>query len=129
MIESNRELTLSLRRCACILSLSIPKLMASVKGFEGYSGSTRKCSDGAEKDENENNSDINGKYSIPNCIAVLKRLRKEFYSMNKLEYGFALESIKDPQNRIIIMSLQDSMTELYCWNHYNYTVNERQNLR
>lgn len=105
------------------------QLMASVKRFEGYSGSTRKCSDGAEKDENENYSDINGKYSIPNCIAVLKRLKKESYSMSDLEYGFALESIKDPQNRIIIMSLQDSMKDLSCWNYYNYRVNERRDLR
>ena len=82
------------------------------------------CSE-AERDAIEGNSDIHGKYCMPNCIAVLRRLRKKFPSMDTSVYGFAIESIKDPQNRIIVMCLQDSMHDLLEWIMSKYYPNER----
>jgi len=92
--------------------------MASGKSFEGNSGTTGKCYD---------DGDMKGEYSIPNCIALLKRLKMSL-SLNFLEFDFALELIRDPYNRIILMCLQDrTMEVLLGWIRYKYKLNVRPN--
>ncbi|CAJ1978912.1 unnamed protein product [Sphenostylis stenocarpa] len=99
-------------------------LMASEKSLECNSGTTRKCHNEAEEDDIEGNSDVHGKYCMPNCIAVLKSLKEEDF-LSRQQFSFALELIKDPQNRIIVMCLQDSMYDLAYWIFYKYELNEK----
>jgi len=94
--------------------------MASGKSLEWNSGTAKKNCSEAEKDEIEGISDIHGKYCMPNCIAVLQRLKDKFPFMDSSVFGFAIESVKDPQNRIIVMCLQHSMHDLIKWIQFKY---------
>ena len=61
----------------------------------------------AEKDEIAATSHVHGQYSIPECIQVLKNLKEEG-RLDGRQFSYAVDLIKDSQNRVILMSLKDS---------------------
>ncbi|XP_057457424.1 uncharacterized protein LOC130748255 [Lotus japonicus] len=65
----------------------------------------------AEKEEIPATSHVRGQYSIPECIQVLKSLKEE-RRLDRRQYSYALELLRDYQNRVILMSLTDSTADL-----------------
>ena len=72
-----------------------------------------------EKAEIEATSHVNGKYSIPTCVAILKSAKEEGLLDGK-QFSYALEMLKDEQNRVLLMTLKDSMKDLLEWVLYKY---------
>lgn len=72
-----------------------------------------------EKVEIEARSHFNEKYSIPICVAILKSAKEEGLLDGK-QFSYALEMIKDEQNRVLLMTLKDSMKDLIEWVLYKY---------
>jgi len=60
-----------------------------------------------------------GKYSIPNCIEVLKNIQGEGL-LNDRQFSFALELLRNGQSRVIVMSLKDSHNAFVNWILYKY---------
>lgn len=64
-----------------------------------------------EKVEIAITSHINKHYSIPTCAEILKSL-KEWGLLNGQKFSYALEMLKDKQNIVLLISLQDFMSDL-----------------
>ncbi|KAK2426849.1 hypothetical protein P8452_41398 [Trifolium repens] len=62
---------------------------------------------------------MNGPYSIANCIKVLTNIRQS-QKLTTTEYGYALELLKDSQNRVMVVSSKDSLYDLELWIKYKY---------
>ncbi|XP_057420450.1 uncharacterized protein LOC130714557 [Lotus japonicus] len=58
-------------------------------------------------------------YSIPECIRVLISL-KEKGRLDQRQFIYALELLKDDHNRVILMSLTDSIDSLVDWILFKY---------
>jgi hypothetical protein len=72
-----------------------------------------------EKAEIAATSNVYGQYSIPDCVKILKSLKDEEL-LNGQQFSYALELLKDENNRIILMSLKDSTNALVDWILYKY---------
>jgi hypothetical protein len=72
-----------------------------------------------EKAEIEARSNVNGQYSIPACVAILKSAKEDGF-LNGQQFIYALEMLKDEQNRVLMMSLKESMNDLIDWILYKY---------
>ncbi|XP_058736160.1 uncharacterized protein LOC131608266 [Vicia villosa] len=72
-----------------------------------------------EKAEIAATSHFNGQYSIPTCVEILKSA-KEKGLLNGQQFSYALEMLKDEQNRVLIISLKDSISDLIEWILYKY---------
>ncbi|XP_057447845.1 uncharacterized protein LOC130739537 [Lotus japonicus] len=72
-----------------------------------------------EKDEIAATSHVHGKYSIPNCIEVLKSVKEEGLLTDR-QFNYALELLTVSENRVIFMSLIDSMEALVGWIKFKY---------
>ncbi|XP_045800098.1 L10-interacting MYB domain-containing protein-like [Trifolium pratense] len=72
-----------------------------------------------EKAEIAATSHVHGQYSIPDCVNILKSLKEEGL-LDGQQFSYALEMLKDESNRILLMSLKDSMNALVDWLLYKY---------
>jgi hypothetical protein len=72
-----------------------------------------------EKAEIEARSNVNGQYSIPACVAILKSAKEDGF-LNGQQFIYALEMLKDEQNRVLMMSLKESMDDLIDRILHNY---------
>ncbi|KAK2407054.1 hypothetical protein QL285_042714 [Trifolium repens] len=72
-----------------------------------------------EKAEIEARSNVNGQYSIPACVAILKSAKEDGF-LNGQQFIYALEMLKDEQNRVLMMSLKESMYDLIDWILHKY---------
>ncbi|GAU28757.1 hypothetical protein TSUD_372660 [Trifolium subterraneum] len=72
-----------------------------------------------EKAEIEARSHVNGQYSIPACVAILKTAKEEGF-LNGQQFIYALELLKDEQNRVLMISLKESMNDLIDWILFKY---------
>lgn len=72
-----------------------------------------------EKAEIAATSNVLGQYSIPDCVTILKSAKEEGH-LNNRQFSYALEMLKDEDNRILLMSLKDSMDALVDWILYKY---------
>ncbi|XP_058740127.1 uncharacterized protein LOC131612347 isoform X2 [Vicia villosa] len=63
---------------------------------------------------------VKGQYSIPNCIDVLKILKDSKIVKDNNHISYALELIKDRENRVIVVSLKDQMDILANWLYFKY---------
>ncbi|XP_039685067.1 L10-interacting MYB domain-containing protein-like [Medicago truncatula] len=82
-----------------------------VQAAEGHNG--------IEKAEIAATSNVLGQYSIPDCVTILKSAKEEGH-LNNRQFSYALEMLKDEDNRIVLMSLKDSMDALVDWILYKY---------
>ncbi|CAI8613882.1 unnamed protein product [Vicia faba] len=73
-----------------------------------------------EQDDIAATSYVNGQYSIPNCIDVLKILKDSKILRDNSFISYALELIKDRENRVIVVSLKDQMDILANWLQFKY---------
>lgn len=92
----------------------------------GFATSMRKIERFVEATELNNDgiagpSYVCGKYSIPNCIEVLKNIQGEGL-LNDRQFCFALELLRNGQSRVILMSLTDSHNALVNWILYKYDL-------
>lgn len=72
-----------------------------------------------EKAEIAATSNVHGQYSIPDCVKILKSVKEEGL-LNGQQFSYALELLKDENNRILLMSLKDSINALVEWILYKY---------
>jgi hypothetical protein len=72
-----------------------------------------------EKAEIVATSHVHGQYSIPDCVKILKSLKEEGL-LDGQQFIYGLEMLKDESNRILLMSLKDSMNALVDWLLYKY---------
>jgi hypothetical protein len=49
-------------------------------------------------------SHVHGKYSIPDCVKLLKSAKNDGF-LNSHHFSYALEMLKDEQNRVLLISL------------------------
>lgn len=92
----------------------------------GFATSMRKIERFVEATELNNDgiagpSYVCGKYSIPNCIEVMKNIQGEGL-LNDRQFCFALELLRNGQSRVILMSLKDSHNALVNWILYKYDL-------
>ncbi|KAI9083030.1 hypothetical protein K1719_034934 [Acacia pycnantha] len=68
----------------------------------------------AEAAEMSQTSEINGHFSIPNGIKILKNLRAEG-KLDTKQFFYAVDLLRVQQERIIIMSFSESIDDLVGW--------------
>ncbi|AES68815.1 hypothetical protein MTR_3g015590 [Medicago truncatula] len=73
-----------------------------------------------EKAEIAATSNVLGQYSIPDCVITILKCAKEEGHLNSRQFSYALEKLKDEDNRILLMSLKYSMDALVDWILYKY---------
>ncbi|XP_045816045.1 uncharacterized protein LOC123909273 [Trifolium pratense] len=71
-------------------------------------------------------SHVHGQYSIPDCVKLLKKAKDEGF-LNSQQFSYALEMLKDEQNRVLLISLKESKDDLVEWILYKYAEKKSSN--
>ncbi|KAI9110990.1 hypothetical protein K1719_018110 [Acacia pycnantha] len=78
----------------------------------------------AEAVEMSQTSGMNGHFSIPDGIKILRNLKDEG-KLDVIQYFYAVDLLRVQQERIIIMSLSESIDELVGWILYKYELDKK----
>ncbi|KAI9119623.1 hypothetical protein K1719_009499 [Acacia pycnantha] len=78
----------------------------------------------AEVFEMSQTSEINGHFSIPDGIKILRNLKAKG-KLDAKQYFYAIDLLRMQQERIIIMSFSKSTDELVGWILYKYELDKR----
>ncbi|KAK4284814.1 hypothetical protein QN277_001596 [Acacia crassicarpa] len=78
----------------------------------------------AEAVEMSQTSEINGHFSIPDGIKILRNLKAE-RRLDVKQFFYAVDLLKVQQERIIIISFSESIDELVGWILYKYELDKK----
>jgi hypothetical protein len=70
---------------------------------------------------------VYGQYSIQNFVNILKSEKVEGF-LNGQQFSYALEMLKDDQNRVLLIFLKDSKEDLLEWILYKYDAKKSSNI-
>jgi len=56
---------------------------------------------------------------VRDCVTILKSVKEEEL-LNGQQFSYVLEMLQDENNKILLMSLKDSMNALVEWTLYRY---------